>query len=67
VTRLFKVQAALGGMIMLVTIAAVAGASGEDTCQAVGTGPVGGVPSQFVALYEAAAAKYGLGLKAPRC
>jgi len=65
VTRLFKVQAALGGVILLVTIAAVAGASGEDTCQAVGTGPVGGVPSQFVALYEAAAAKYALGPQGP--
>jgi hypothetical protein len=34
------------GVILLVTIAAVAGASGADTCQAVGMGPVGAVPAQ---------------------
>ena len=64
-THLFKVVAALGGVILLVTIAAVAGASGADTCQAVGKGPVGGVPVQLVPLYQAAAAKYGLGPQGP--
>ncbi len=63
--RVLKAQAALGGVILLVTISAVAGASGAGTCQASGTGPVGGVPAQLIPLYRAAAVKYGLGPQGP--
>ena len=63
--RLLKAQAVIGGVILLVTIAAVAGASSAGTCQASGVGPVGGVPAQLIPLYQAAAAKYGLGPQGP--
>jgi hypothetical protein len=65
VTRPIKVSAALGGVILLVTITTVAGASGAGACSAPGAGPVGGVPAQLVPLYEAAGAKYGLGPQGP--
>jgi len=65
VTRLLKVSAALGGVILLVTIAAVAGASSAGPCTASAAGPVGGVPAGLVPLYESAAAKYGLGPQGP--
>ena len=64
-TRLIKVPAALGGVILLVAIAAAAGASGENACSVSGAGLVGGVPTGLVPLYESAAAKYGLGPQGP--
>jgi Transglycosylase SLT domain len=65
VGRTLKAQAALGGVILVVTIAAVAGASSAGACQASGAGPVGGAPAQLIPLYQAAAAKYGLGPQGP--
>jgi Transglycosylase SLT domain len=52
-------------VILVVTIAAVAGASNAGTCQTSGAGPVGGAPAQLIPLYQAAAAKYGLGPQGP--
>jgi hypothetical protein len=63
--RTLKAQAVLGAAILLITISAVAGASSAGTCQASGTGPVGGVPAQLIPFYQAAAAKYGLGPQGP--
>jgi hypothetical protein len=65
VGRVLKASAALGGVILLVTIAAVAGASSAGACSAPGAGPLGGVPAQLVPLYQAAAARYGLGPQGP--
>jgi hypothetical protein len=65
VGRVLKVSAALGGVILVVTIATVAGASSAGACSASGAGPVGGVPGPLVPLYQAAAAKYGLGPQGP--
>jgi hypothetical protein len=59
VRRLLKLQASVGGAILLVAIAAVAGSSGAGAC--VPSGPVGGVPIQLAPIYQAGAAKYGLG------
>ena len=58
-------SAALGGVTLLVTVAAVAGASGAAACMSSDAGPVGGVPAGLVPLYESAAAKYGLGPQGP--
>lgn len=60
--RLIKLQAATGGLILLVAIAAVAGSQGAGGCTAPGgTGPVGGVPSQYATLFQDAVADYNLG------
>ena len=63
--RVLKAQAVLGGAILVVTILAVAGASGAGDCQASGAGPVGGAPAQLIPLYQAASSKYGLGPQGP--
>ncbi len=55
----------MGGVILLVAIAAVAGSSGAGACVPSGPGPVGGAPAQLEPLYQAAAAKYGLGPQGP--
>jgi len=65
VGRVLKAQAVLGGAILVVTILAVAGASGAGDCQASGAGPVGGAPAQLIPLYQAASSKYGLGPQGP--
>jgi hypothetical protein len=65
VARVLKTQAALGGVILVATILAVAGASGAGACQASGAGPVGGAPDQLIPLYQAASSKYGLGPQGP--
>jgi hypothetical protein len=65
VRRLLKVQASIGGVILVVAIAAVAGSSGAGACAPSGPGPIAGAPAQLVPLYEAAAAKYGLGPEGP--
>jgi membrane-bound lytic murein transglycosylase B len=65
VRQLLKVQAAIGGVILAVTIAAVAGSSGAGACAPSAPGPIAGAPAQLVPLYEAAAAKYGLGPEGP--
>ena len=62
---MLKAQAALGGAILVVTILAVAGASGAGTCEASGAGPVGGAPAQLIPLYQAASSKYDLGPQGP--
>lgn len=63
--RLLKAQAAVGGVIVLIAVAAVAGSSSAGACQTSGAGPVGGVPAGLVSIYQAAAAKYGLGSQGP--
>ena len=63
--RLLKAQAVLGGVILLVAIAAVAGPPGAGACVSSTSGPVGGVPTQLIPLYKAAAAKYALGPQGP--
>jgi Transglycosylase SLT domain len=65
VGRLLKVQAAAGGVILIVAIAAVAGSSGASACSPSAPGPVAGAPAQLVPIYQAAAAKYGLGPHGP--
>jgi hypothetical protein len=62
---LLKVAAGTGAVILLISIAAVAGSSGANACTASAGGPVGGVPAQLAPLYQAAAAKYGLGPQGP--
>ena len=62
---LAKVIAWTGALIVIISIAAIAGSSGANACTASAPGPVGGVPTQLVPLYEAAAAKYGLGPQGP--
>lgn len=51
----------VGGVTLVIAIAAVAASSSAGACQAGTSGPVGGVPAQLRPLYQAAAAKYGLG------
>ena len=63
--RVLKAQAALGGVILVVAILAVGGASGAGACQASGAGPVGGAPGQLIPLYQAASSRYGLGPQGP--
>jgi len=62
VRRVLKAQAAVGGMVLLAAIAAVAGSQGAGACTAsTGAGPVGGVPAQYAPLFQSAAAAYNLG------
>ncbi|MGZ6668297.1 MAG: lytic transglycosylase domain-containing protein [Solirubrobacteraceae bacterium] len=65
VGRLLKAQAAVGGVILIVGIAAVAGSAGAGGCSPSATGPVAGPPAQLVPIYQTAAAKYGLGPQGP--
>jgi hypothetical protein len=65
VKRLLKVQAAFGGVILIVAVAALAGSSGAGACGPGSPGPVAGAPTQLIPLYQAAAAKYQLGPDGP--
>jgi hypothetical protein len=65
VRRLLTLQAAVGVMILVVAIVALAESSGAGACESSEPGPVGGVPIQLVPIYQAAAAKYGLGAQGP--
>jgi hypothetical protein len=65
VGRLLKVQASVGGAILIVAIAAVAGSSGAGACTPSVPGPVAGAPAQLIPLYQVAAAKYALGPEGP--
>jgi hypothetical protein len=60
-----KIAAAVAAVVLVVSVAAVAGSSGASACSSSVAGPVGGVPSRLVPLYQAAAAKYGLGPPGP--